>query len=399
MRRTVRVAVVGVGLLLTAGAGYRAFDDEVRIGHLAEDAAEVEVVANQATEGLLDIRASLHAYVAPGQGLPFWAKRAQSGIDALRQNLTTLDAALATFGGSLAVSLDGVRQLAAAEQRARTYASRNEFQIAGDVIFTEVRDLLATTTGQAQAARSDLSREYDRRTASIRREQFMLGAAAVGWWILIAMILLRPEPKSAVQDPGEWRHELAETLNKIPPAAEPVKVVPPPTPAPMATGVATSTVKELSGICAELSALSDPAALDSALARVTAVLDATGLIVWTASADGATLSPVAVCGFDPKLVARIGMIPRESSNLTAAAFRDNQPKTSAASDTTAGALAIAMCGPSGPAGVLSVELKPGQNVGEGHLALAAIVAAQLATLALPATAPQSASEELKRAAI
>ncbi len=42
-----------------------------------------------------------------------------------------------------------------------------------------------------------------------------------------------------------------------------------------------------------------------------------------------------------------------------------------------------MCGPTGPAGVLSVELKPGQAVDEAKVALASIIAAQLATLAMP----------------
>ena len=42
-----------------------------------------------------------------------------------------------------------------------------------------------------------------------------------------------------------------------------------------------------------------------------------------------------------------------------------------------------MCGPTGPAGVLSVELKAGQAVDDAKVALASIVAAQLATLAMP----------------
>jgi hypothetical protein len=42
-----------------------------------------------------------------------------------------------------------------------------------------------------------------------------------------------------------------------------------------------------------------------------------------------------------------------------------------------------MCGPAGPAGVLSVELKAGQAIEDATVALATIVAAQLATLAIP----------------
>jgi hypothetical protein len=120
-------------------------------------------------------------------------------------------------------------------------------------------------------------------------------------------------------------------------------------------------------------------------------LNATGLIVWIASNDSSTLSPVATHGFDPKLVARIGKIARDSSNLTAAAFRDNVAKISPVSATTPGALAVPMCSPTGPAGVLSVELKAGQAVDEPKVSLAAIVAAQLATLAMPIADSQPAA--------
>ena len=107
------------------------------------------------------------------------------------------------------------------------------------------------------------------------------------------------------------------------------------------------------------------------------------MIVWIASNDGGTLSPVASHGFDQKLVTRIGRIPRDSANLTALAFRENQPRVSAATATAPAALAVSLCGPSGPVGVLSVELKPNVPADEGRVALATILAAQLATLAEP----------------
>jgi hypothetical protein len=124
------------------------------------------------------------------------------------------------------------------------------------------------------------------------------------------------------------------------------------------------------------------------------LLNATGLVVWIASNDGVSLTPVATSGFDPRLVARIGRIARDSANLTAAAFRDNTPKVSPASATAPAALAVAMCGPAGPSGVLSIELKPGQAVDDGKVALAGIVAAQLATLTMPVElAPADAAIE------
>src|SRR5688572_30241672 len=142
-RRTVRIACLLIGLLATAGLAYRTLQDENALGRERQAAETGSAAVNRTAELLLDLRASLHAYVAPGQGLPFWGKRAQETLDQLRQSLVELDAMVTPTGGSLAESLDAVDQLTAAEERARTYVSRGEMQLAGDVIFTEVRDLLA----------------------------------------------------------------------------------------------------------------------------------------------------------------------------------------------------------------------------------------------------------------
>jgi hypothetical protein len=388
-----RLGVVVLGLLIAAGLGYRAYQDEDALTRARQEAATADAAAAQTAELLLDLRASLHAYVAPGQGLPFWGKRAQETIEALRQSLVTLDTIVAPSGASLSESLDGMDQLAAAERRARTYVSRGEMQIAGDVIFTEIRDVLAAATTQVQSVRDSLKRTNDRRSASLRNEQAMLAAGAVGLWIVIALLLVPTEVQPAVKDPAQWRTDLKETLKKPVPVTPEALVAPAAPVAPVAPaviGIPTDTVREVADICADLSSLSDPGALEGALGRVSTLLNATGLIVWIASNDGASLSPVATNGFDPTLVARIGKIPRDGANLTAAAFRENAPRVSAATATTPAALAVAMCGPAGPAGVLSVELKAGQPADDAKVALAGIFAAQLATLAMPIPATESA---------
>jgi len=411
-RRPVRIAVLIVGLLLTIGAGYRAVADDAALDRERRDAATADAAITTTSELLLDIRASLHAYVAPGQGLPFWAKRAQENIASLHQSLVTLDGMVSPTGRSLSESLDGIDQLTAAEQRARTHVSRGELQLAGDVIFTEVRDLLAAATDQVDSVRADLKRRHDQREASIRAEQLMLVGGVLGLWILIAVFMAPTPAIATVKDPAEWRNELKETLSKPASAREnsgelrrdlaeaasgreggPVT--------PQAPTVELSLVREASVICADLSALADPGALQGTLERVSALLNATGLIVWIASNDGASLSPVATHGFDPALVARIGRISRDSANLTAAAFRENTPRISTPTATAPAALAVAMCGPTGPAGVLSVELKAGQTVDEAKVALASIVAAQLATLTMPIQIPavEAEGEEPRRAAI
>lgn len=399
LSRSVRITCLVVGVLVTAGLAFRAVQDESSLTKIRQDAVTVDRAVDETAELLLDLRASLHAYVAPGQGLPFWGKRAQETIETLKQKLQTLDEMLAPSGGTMQESLDGIDQLAAAEKRARTYVSRDEMQLAGDVIFTEIRDILASATKQVQSLRTTLRGDSDRRAASLRSEQLILAGAAIVVWIAIALLLLPSETKPVAKDPGQWRSELKETLKKPPPAPPVVTPVAAAPPGPAGPVIEISAIKTTSEICADLSSLADTGALQGVLERVSTLLNATGLIVWVASNDGSTLSPVATYGFDPKLVARIGKIPKESANLTAAAFRENAPRMSAATGTTPAALAVPMVGPTGPAGVLSIELKPGQAVEEAKVALAAIVAAQLSTLAMPIAPTAPTVSEAQRAAI
>ena len=398
-RTPVRIACLLIGLLATGALGYRAFQNEEDLSRSRRDSTIADVAAEQALQAILDLRASLYAYVAPGQGIAFWSERAGQNLDTLRQDLVTLDAATAPIGTSLSETLDGVDQLAEAERRARGHAARGETLLAGDVLFSEMRDLLTGSISQIQDARNVLRNHHERRTSALREEQAMLAAGGVALWALIAVLLFPVAPKPAEKAP-EWREVLAETIKKPIPVAPPAPLAPvaPMAPlapmAPVAPGVALSELREAAEICTDLSALSDPGALEGALARVSRLLNATGVIVWVASNDGNSLSPVATCGFDSKIVARIGKIGRDSANLTAAAFRENHPKVSSSTVSTPAAIAIALCGPTGPAGVLSIELKTGQEADASRVALAGIVAAQLATLAMPIptmAAPEAAA--------
>ena len=397
-RKPYRFGLLIIGLLVTAALGYRAVEDEASLGRASREGVAHDRAADQAIEALLDLRASLHAYVAPGQGVPFWSRRSEEILDRLREQLAALDAAV-TPRGSLSETLDTVDQLAAAERRTREYARRGDALLAGDVVFTEVRDLMSTAIEQVQTARNTLSAATDARIGALRREQAMLAVAAIAVWAIIAVVLFTPAKPVPMKDPNEWRNDLAATIKKpIPKEPDTAKLKPvepvAPVEPPREPAVPIKALQQAGEICADLSTLSDLGALTGALDRAAGVLDAGGVIVWIASNDGNSLSPVASHGFDQKMVSRIGRIPRDSANLTAAAFRDNIPRISAATPTAPAALAVALCGPTGPVGVLSMELKSGIPADDARVALATIFAAQLATLAQPlpgAAAPMAPS--------
>lgn len=395
-RRPVRLALVLFGLLVTAGFGFRAVQDERALSDGRRHEATLERSAEDAAASLANLRASLHAYVVPGQGLSFWAARATSQLDALREQLIALDTALADSGGSLAEVLDGIDQLSAAEKRARLYADRGDSLLASDVIFTEIRDLMASASDQIAAARQSLRRNHEQQLAGLRQEQAALALGALALWLIIALVLV-PVAPAVVKDPNEWRQNLAVALKKpaeSPALAEPAKPVEPVE--PVEPGVPVKALASVGEICSDLSTLSDVGALSGALERAADILGASGVIVWVASNDGATLSPVATHGFDARLVARIGKVARDSSNLTAMAFRENAARVSPPTVASPAAVAVAMCGPSGPVGVLSAELRAGRPADDACVAMATIFAAQLATLAFPVAAPTAGQQAAAR---
>jgi hypothetical protein len=406
-RKPVRFGLLIAGLLITAAVAYRAAANEASLGRAYRESVAHNIAAGQVLEALLDFRGSLHAYVAPGQGVPFWSRRAEQLLNTLREQLATLDAAVAGDRGSLAETLDAVDQLAAAERRTRDYARRGETLLASDVVFTEVRDLLSVSIEQVRTARHTLATSHDRRVASLRSEQAILVGAAGIVWIAIALLLLPPAKVEPMKEPHAWRDELAQTIKKAVPVAPIPAPAPPPPVTPVAPpsepAIAVRLLRDVSDICADLSTLADTGALSGVLERAAAALNASGVIVWIASSDGTALSPVASHGFDPTLVTRIGWIPRESANLTAAAFRENVPRVSTATPTAPAALAVALSGPTGPVGVLSVELKAEVPADDARVALATIFAAQLATLANPTEYGPAVSvprvEEAKHAAL
>jgi hypothetical protein len=412
-RRSVRFSLFVLALLATAGLGYRAMASERDLAAARQQGAALDQAAEEALAALLDLRAAMYAYVAPGQGTEFWGRRAGTQLDTLRQRLVTLDTAAASSGGSLSESLDSVDQLAAADKRTRQYAEREELLLAGDVLFTEVRDLLNTVTEQVTTVRYSLRSQSDRLAAGISQEQAVLAAAGIGLWAFVALLLLPGSTRPAgVKEPGEWRQELADTLKndalkKTAPAADDFTLdikKDDPVIAPLVVAAAAPAppagpdLKLVAEICSDLSALTDVGALSGALARASEAIGAKGLIVWVSSNDGSSLSPVSTHGFDPRVVDRIGAIDRASANLTAEALRENAPRVSEATATAGAALAVPMCGPAGPVGVLSAELQTGKAADEACVAIASIFAAQLATLTAPLPADAVTERSVESAA-
>jgi len=117
--------------------------------------------------------------------------------------------------------------------------------------------------------------------------------------------------------------------------------------------------------------------------RIADVLDAAGVIVWVPDATRGMLRPVLNYGFSAADVQRMGSVSPTADNATATAFRTRSVRVVPAEPSLSGAVVAPLLTPEGCAGVLAVELREGVEVTTEVRAVAAIVAAQLATLLMP----------------
>jgi hypothetical protein len=156
--------------------------------------------------------------------------------------------------------------------------------------------------------------------------------------------------------------------------------------APAAFAPPSTDFSGVASLCIDLARVVDTRALPSLLDRAAALLDASGIILWIADPDGRELNPIFAQGYPPQLVNRLGTIPREAENATAAAFRTSLLQTVMADEFSAGAIAAPLVTSGGCVGVMAAEVRHDGERQDLKLAAASIVAAQLATLVGPPAA-------------
>lgn len=191
-------------------------------------------------------------------------------------------------------------------------------------------------------------------------------------------------------------HAAKAAAGAAPTAPSPDSSKPAAAQAPAPAPAITTPTLDLPGVallCSDLARVVDTQALPSLLERAAAVLDAPGIVVWIADPDGRELSPVVTHGYPTQLVSRLGTIARDAENATASAFRTALLQTVRADAVSNGAIAAPLVTPAGCVGVMAAEVRKAGEEDAGKLAIAAIVAAQLATLVGPPSARAQARAE------
>ena len=123
---------------------------------------------------LIDLRSSLHAYVAPGQGEAFWSRRAQDQIASLEARLRDLEPAATAANHPLTAATSSLDALSRLEPRIRASVIDAQPLVAGDMIFTEARDLIDQAMRDLSESRQAMARATSAREAGMANEQSLL---------------------------------------------------------------------------------------------------------------------------------------------------------------------------------------------------------------------------------
>jgi hypothetical protein len=336
--------------LITGRAALRGFDEHARA----------------LSDALATLRAGQQAYVASGQGEAIWLPKVTATTDAASRAIVDLRSAAESLGAraSLDQAGDAVDRFVVVDRRARDYIRSGDLLMAGDLIFSEGVGTIAAASSEidhARVAEHD-SNELDEASVRTRQAAALGGSAFIATVILLTLALVRvPAPLDNQEKPDS-----TETIAVAPPA-----------PLPALTDEALSS---LTTLCTELSRAHDMTGVGPLLDRAAHLISAKGVIVWLGDDTAGELRPALAHGYADDLLARLPRVARSSDNAAAAAYRTGTLQIVPGAGSRTGAIVAPILVGGGCVGVLSAETNGGDEACPRNQALAAIIAAGLATM-------------------
>lgn len=278
------------------------------------------------------------------------------------------------------------------DRRARDALANHQRALAAGLIRVDGRDATERLAGELAAARVAEADALDVRVARLSRLRFGMNAIALGWVMVVALYAGRLARRPTAASPAAT---MAQMLRELPPPVKPpvaARPAPPAAPAPAPPQPPPVPLAAAADLCVDLARLIDGRDLPALLERAVKVLQAKGVIIWTADATKTTLRPWLAQGYPEKVLMRLGSLAADDDNVTSLAFRSAYPQTmNGDASNAAGAIAVPLMASDGCSGVLAVEVREAKPTPE-LTALATILGAQFATLIGPAQTAAQAAE-------
>ena len=377
LARIVRpILLLILGLTLAAAAWQIVRLDRGLDVRSAADAATAEALA-RCRAAMLDLRGVERAYTAPGQDVRFWRDRAAADLEALVACTGTLEAT------ATAASATPATQVALARLRAAVTATRRLDGRMADLAGTGLRDhahdllygdaihtsvSLERELGAVAAALASLDLGSG---AAVRRQQATAALTACGVALLVALIL-------SMLRTGRAADEQAPAHASVVPAQAAADAEEAPRFGERAASPAA--LQAAADVCGALARVQQPLELAGLVERMHGVLDSRGTIVWIYDQANDVLRPGLSAGYQSTVIGRMGTIPLSSETPVATAFTRGEARSVRGTPEAPGALVVPIMTAGGVAGVVTIELPPGNDRQPATLALTRIFAAQLAGL-------------------
>ena len=342
---------------------------------------------------LTELRGAQMAYLATGQGPDFWMGRATDLAGSLEHGISQLRAGLtsATAQSHLDTALVAVTELMQLDARVRTAIQGDQRFLASDVIFA---DGVAVAQRVSDAIESARAAERGALEATLERDRVLQLALFPSALVLVLISAWLAGGGRQRQPARSEAEEVAQMLRDLPPPVKapgvaipiaPPVATPPARPSPaVASESPAINLTEAAELCVDLARVIDGRDLPSLLERAARTLDATGVIVWVIDTEGTRLTPALAHGYSDRVLAKLGTLDVNADNVTSLSFRSMRPQAmpGAGGSGTSSAIAVPLVTTEGCNGVLAAEV-PGTKPADDCLAMARILAAQLATMLSP----------------
>jgi hypothetical protein len=379
----IRVLLVIFAMATASAAGYFLKQTDATLSNGGAVAESLRYQARTLTAEIAEMRTAQVAYVARGQGEDFWIARVAKLLPTVQQQLGDFDSKLTSPAAqaSLEPALAAIENFQKLDRRAQEFVKGNNALLAADLIFSD--GLEATTTATAQldtALNQELQARQDTAAWHRNRQLEILGGSAGAVLLVMVILAFTGKPRMA-EEPQAALTQQAEPVAEPKQAQADLMPVPAPVAAPVP--VPSPDLSNAAQLCTDLARVFEPQQLPGLLERTARVLDASGLIVWVAEPAGNSLRAAMSFGYSDQFVARMGNIHRDANNAVAAAFRSGEMRTVNGGTSASSALVVPLLTSDGCIGALSAEVVGGTEKDERSQALAAILAAQLATIVAP----------------
>jgi hypothetical protein len=362
---------------------------------------------------LASLRAAQSIYVPGAQNLETAFGRVTELLDTMESTLQARQKAAS--GPELAARYDAALQSLAevrnADVRARAALSQSDGLGAGHIITSEAAqgaDKLSAEIAQARALERQSTAANTGRVSMFRTA---VTAGALLLLVAVSGVMAGALRRAARRGPSST----AQMLKDLPPpvksgplsitqvhasmAAAPVASSPAVVPAvatpvsgspvsapaaAVAPAIKPATLAATAELCVDLARLLDGRDVPALLARASDVLDAKGIMIWSADAASEQLRPSLAHGYSEKVLRKLQPLAMADENITSQTFRTMKPQWmngNHGGETMA--IAVPLISTGGCVGVMAAEIRHNRSQAD-VMALARIIAAQFATIIGPA---------------